>query len=148
MPNYSQEIIDCVREHKKNATPAELLLVSKLKFRNIRFSFQHPVLTEHSFFTADFYIPRHGLIIEVDGGCHNSEENRRKDFIKDLVYESLGYHVIRIKNSEVDTFDTMRIKEYIKGRIRLYEVPDKVPNYKKKRGKLRTKIKRHANTNP
>ena len=148
MPNYSQEIIDIVREHKQHATPAELLLIAKLKFRNIRFCFQHPVLTEKSFFTADFYIPKHGLLIEVDGGCHDSEENRRKDFVKDLVYESLGYHVLRLKNSEVDTFDTLTIKDYIKGRIRLYEKTDKSINYKKQRGRIKTKIKRNANTNP
>jgi very-short-patch-repair endonuclease len=146
MPKYTQEIINTIREHKQNATPAELLLISKLRFRNIRFCFQHPVLTEHSFFTCDFYIPRHGLIIEVDGGCHNSDELKRKDFIKDLVYESLGYHVLRIKNSEVDTFDTLRIKNYIKGRVRLYEEPEKTPNYSKDRAKAKTKIKRNANS--
>lgn len=147
MTNYSKEIIDIVREHKKNATPAELLLISKLKFRNIRFCFQHPVLTEKSFFTADFYIPKHGLLIEIDGGCHDSEENRRKDFIKDMVYESLGYNILRLKNSEVDTFDTMSIKNYVKKRISIYEKTDKSINYKKQRGKIRTKIKRSANAN-
>jgi len=104
------------------------------------------VLTEKSFFTADFFIPRHGLLIEVDGGCHNSDELRRKDFIKDLVYESLGYHVLRLKNSEIDIFDTLSIKNYIKGRIRLYEKVDKRINYEKQRGRIKTKIKRKANS--
>lgn len=142
MPNLSQQVIDSVREHKKNATPAQVLLAQKLRFRNIVFIMEYPVLTERSFFTADFYIPRHGLLIEVDGKCHKEENQHRKDVIKDIVYESLGYHVLRIKNSDIDTFDTLSIRDYRKGRIRVYEALEEVPNYKKKRGKLRTKIKR------
>ena len=140
MRNLSQNIIECVREHKENATPAELLMMQKLRFRGIRFEFNYPVLTEKSFFTADFFLPKYGLIIELDGGIHSLEENQKKDIIKDIVYESLGYHVLRMWNSEVDTFDTIKVKEYRKGRIRLYEAPAKVPNYKKERGKKRSKI--------
>ena len=103
MPNLTKNIVECVREHKKNATPAELLMIQKLKFRNIRFEFNYPVLTEQSFFTCDFFLPKYGLIIEIDGGIHSLEENKRKDIIKDIVYESLGYHVLRMWNSEVDT---------------------------------------------
>jgi len=140
MSNLTKEIISCVREHKENATPAELLMMQKLRFRNIRFDFNYPVLTEKSFFTADFYLPKYGLIIELDGGIHSTEENQKKDVIKDVVYESLGYNVLRMWNSEVDTFDTLKVKEYRRGRIRLYEAPIKTPNYKKLRGKQRSKI--------
>ena len=140
MKKLTEQIIDCVRQNKENATPAELLMIQKLKFRKIRFEFNYAVLTENSFFTADFFLPRFGLIIELDGGIHSTEENKKKDIIKDIVYESLGYHVLRMWNNQVDTFDTLKIKEYRRGRIRLYAEPDTVPNYKRKRGKIRSKI--------
>lgn len=140
---YSKQIIETIREQKKKATPSELLMIQKLKFRNIAFQFQYPVLTEESFFTADFFIPKYGVIIEVDGGCHETKQMRNKDFIKDLLYESLGYNVIRIKNKDVDTFNTLLIKNY--KRKKIINKIEPVVDFRKKRIKLKEKNKRCFN---
>lgn len=115
--NYSRKVIESIRKQKENPTPAELLMMEKLSFRNIQFRFIHPVVLESQFFTADFYIPKYGLIIEIDGGIHNRCDQKWRDTVKDVVYESLGYNVLRIKNSDVDTFDTLSVTRYQKRKI-------------------------------
>ena len=114
---YQRNIIEAVRKQKANPTPAELLMIQKLIFRNIRFSFVYPVVLESRFFTADFFIPKYGLLIEIDGGYHSRPDQKMRDTMKDVVYEALGYNILRIKNEEVDTFDTRKIKSYAKNKI-------------------------------
>ena len=105
-------MIKAIREQRSNPTPAELLMYAKLRYRNIEFVYIHGVLSEHSFFTADFFIPKYRLIIEIDGKCHDNPDQAKRDIIKDIVYTSLGYNVLRIKNSEVDTFNTLTLRKY------------------------------------
>lgn len=114
---HSKQIIEAVRKQKANPTPAELLMIQKLCFRGLRFAFIYPVVLECNFFTADFYIPKYSLIIEIDGDYHNRADQKMRDFCKDEIYRALGYNILRIKNSEVDTFNTLQIKEYQKKRI-------------------------------
>ena len=116
-------IKECIERHINNSTPAEQLMSAKLRFHNIEFFREWAVLTEKSFFTADFYIPKHGLLIEIDGEYHQSQKQIEKDVIKDIVYKSFGYHVLRIKNHEVDTFDTNYIKRYKRKTISKYKMP-------------------------
>ena len=118
---YSKQITEAVKRQKANPTPAELLMIQKLSFRNIRFCFIYPVVVDCKFFTADFFIPQHSLIIEIDGGIHNREDQKMRDFCKDSIYEALGYNILRIKNHEVDTFNTLKIREYNKNRIIKYQ---------------------------
>ena len=114
---YTKSIIEAVRKQKANPTPAELLMIQKLCFRNIRFAFIYPVVLESKFFTADFYIPKYSLIIEIDGEYHKREDQQMRDTMKDLVYEALGYNVLRIDNKNVDTFNTLSIMRYKKKNI-------------------------------
>lgn len=137
MPPYSQQIIDAVRSHKQKATPAEILMEQKLRFHRILFVREYPVLTEKSFFTADFFIPKHHLLIEVDGCIHDDREQMKKDFVKDMVYKSMGYNVLRIKNEDVDTFDTLSIKKF--RRRKLVAIEDNSQEFKRKRLKQKWK---------
>lgn len=52
-------------------------------------------------FFADFYIKLSNAIIEVDGGYHDTEEQREKDSIRDAYFESIGIKTYRIKNEDV-----------------------------------------------
>lgn len=118
--NKRSEMIEAMRRQRENPTPAEMLMYEKLRFRGFNFVYIYGVLTEKSFFTADFYIPKYRLIIEIDGGAHNCEAQKTKDMVKDMVYEALGYNVLRIKNSEVDTFNTLKIKKLRKQKTEKY----------------------------
>lgn len=49
-------------------------------------------------YIADFVCLEHNLIIELDGECHEGEEQREKDKVRQSYLESLGYTVIRFTN--------------------------------------------------
>ncbi len=50
---------------------------------------------------VDFYNHHRLLAIEVDGGIHDTPEQRRRDALKDKILHEKGISVIRIKNKTV-----------------------------------------------
>jgi len=81
-------------------TEAELFLWSQLdnlKYLNVRFKRQHPIL----YFVADFYCHKAKLIIEVDGGYHDIPEQYLYDKEREHELEDLGLKVIRFTNEQV-----------------------------------------------
>ena len=84
-----------------NATYAERLFKSFLTGK-IDFEFQKIIYTDNKhFFIADFYIPSKNLIIELDGEYHNDIKQQDKDIWRTNILKSLGYEVIRFKNSQI-----------------------------------------------
>ena len=81
-------------------TEAELFLwcqLDNLKYLNVRFKRQHPIL----YFVADFYCHKAKLIIEVDGGYHDIPEQYLYDKEREHELEDLGLKVIRFTNEQV-----------------------------------------------
>ena len=105
-----------LRDHQ---TEAELFLWSQLdhlKYLNVRFKRQHPVL----YFVADFYCHKAKLIIEVDGGYHDIPEQYKYDKEREHELEDLGLKVIRFTNEQVlfQIENTLKvIVEVVKERI-------------------------------
>jgi very-short-patch-repair endonuclease len=112
------ELIDYINKWRekqiRNPTPYEMLFAAKLICHKIDFIREYPILTERSFFTADFYLPKYKLLIEIDGLIHETEQQIVKDTVKDIVYKSFGYNVLRIKNNEVELFEVDRVRKYKK----------------------------------
>ena len=81
---YKEEPKENTAEYYKhilevNATYAERLLKTFLAGK-INFEFQKIIYTDNKhFFIADFYIPSKNLIIELDGGYHETLEQKQKD---------------------------------------------------------------------
>ncbi|WP_043114961.1 endonuclease domain-containing protein [Solimonas soli] len=86
------------RELRRNATSAEQRLWFALRQRygpQCKIRRQHPIGT----CIADFAIPAHRLVIEIDGGqhaLHGDADARRTAALRDR-----GYRVIRFWNNEV-----------------------------------------------
>jgi adenine-specific DNA-methyltransferase len=79
-------------------TDAERLLWRHLRdrrFGGLKFRRQHPVGP----FIVDFVCPEKKLIIEVDGGQHdtNSSSDERRSFF----LRNMGYQILRFWNNEV-----------------------------------------------
>ena len=53
-------------------------------------------------YVVDFLCPAKHLIIELDGGHHNDDENAKRDHERQLWLEQEGYRVIRFWNSEIN----------------------------------------------
>src|SRR5204862_7488798 len=86
-----------VREARHEPTPAENLLWQKLRRRalGVQFRRQHPL----SIFYVDFYCPKFGLVVELDGPIHDTQVER--DAIRTEMIETVGYAVVRFANVEL-----------------------------------------------
>lgn len=83
----------------RNKTPAEKRLWYAMKDKQLGV----PVHAQKIVcgWIADFWCPKAKLVIEVDGGYHNSSGQRAHDNLRDAVMRRKGISVIRFKNEEV-----------------------------------------------
>ena len=82
---------------KKQATPAERRFCCYLDERGLTYRFQQGFFTPY-YRIADFYLPDHNLIVEIDGPCHDPDEYRRKDAWLTSVR---GIPIFRLTNQQV-----------------------------------------------
>lgn len=88
------------RHLRQEQTPAEKKLwgiFRNRQFENLKFRRQHPLKG----YIVDFYCDELELIIELDGGHHNSPEQKFKDEQRDYHLSFLGYKVLRYQNTIV-----------------------------------------------
>ena len=111
----SPKLIGLAKELRKNMTQAEKLLWGKLKNEQLmgfKFRRQHPI----SSFIVDFYCHNKKLVIEIDGGYHNSGYQKEYDLGRSDELRIYGIHLIRFTNEEIeDNLDAVvnKIKEFI-----------------------------------
>lgn len=81
--------------------PAELAMSKRLSDEGITFEEQVPIGP----FVVDFLIPERRLVIEVDGGYHDSPEQKQKDANRSAFLGKRGLRVVRIENADVARCD-------------------------------------------
>ena len=90
----------------KHETIYEEMLFSKLKkvFKKkgdiIK---QRRTFVEKSIYFIDIYVKSARLAIEVDGGYHFTEEQKKKDTQRSLALATLNIKTIRIRNEDIDS---------------------------------------------
>ncbi|MBK5193494.1 MAG: endonuclease domain-containing protein [Flavobacteriaceae bacterium] len=85
---------------RDNMTDAEKLLWEKLKnnqLKGFKFRRQHPI----HIYIVDFYCHKLKLIIEIDGGYHNSKEQKLLDAERSEILKFQELEIIRFTNDEV-----------------------------------------------
>ena len=84
---------------KENPTEAEKIVWEGLRNNrlNVKFRRQHII----DDYIVDFVALQERLIIEIDGGYHNTPEQQIKDQDRTAHLEALGYHLLRFTNEEV-----------------------------------------------
>ena len=89
------------KQLRQNQTPQEQKLwniIRNHKFNNLKFKRQQPI----GKYIVDFLCKDIKLIIEIDGGQHNTPENILTDAQRTQFLQSKGYKVIRFWNNEID----------------------------------------------
>ena len=89
------------KQLRQNQTPQEQKLwniIRNHKFNNLKFKRQQPIWK----YIVDFLCKDIKLIIEIDGGQHNTPENILTDAQRTQFLQSKGYKVIRFWNNEID----------------------------------------------
>jgi leucyl-tRNA synthetase len=105
--------IDNAKTMRTNPTEGEKILWEALRGKNIGYKFRRQHLINR--FIVDFVCLGKMLIIEIDGGYHNDEEQQRLDAERDGILEELGYTVLHFTNNEIlISIDTVtdKIKQY------------------------------------
>ena len=88
------------KELRKSMTVAEEILWEHLrdnKLDGLKFRRQHPL----DIFIADFYCHEKKLVIELDGGIHDSLEQKEYDEGRTFELEEKGFKILRFRNEEV-----------------------------------------------
>jgi very-short-patch-repair endonuclease len=85
---------------RDNMTDAKKLLWEKLKnnqLKGFKFRRQHPI----HIYIVDFYCHKLKLVIEIDGGYHNSKDQKILDAERSEILKFQKLEVIRFTNEEV-----------------------------------------------
>jgi len=98
--NADGELLGKAREQRKDMTSAEKRLwqVLRRKKLGMKFRRQHPI----NRFIADFYCHEAKLVIEVDGGYHEDDDQREYDIGRTAELKEFGILVVRFTNEEVE----------------------------------------------
>ena len=85
------------RELRREMTPEEKILWHYLRNSALGFKFRRQQIIDG--FICDFYCHAVGLIIEVDGGIHQIQQDY--DIERDRIIQSRGLYVLRVSNSDI-----------------------------------------------
>ena len=100
MREYRPNLKKPARDLRANLTDAERHLwffLRRKQLHGIPFYRQKPIGP----YIVDFFAPRVGLVIEVDGSQHHDPENIERDRIRDRILADEGLTVLRFDNREV-----------------------------------------------
>ena len=97
-----------------DAEKAAIRNCERLGYKVVR---QQPILTGRKMYFADIYLPDLKTIVEIDGGYHYTQNQRRKDNNRSAGIWRMGYHVVRLSNRDARDINKVKAKiELIKRR--------------------------------
>ncbi|MCP5064254.1 MAG: endonuclease domain-containing protein [Ignavibacteriae bacterium] len=95
------------RELRKDSTKAEKIFwehVRNRKYLGLKFNRQFPIfvdiLSQETFYIADFYCHEKRLVVELDGKLHDFR--KVQDKLRTEVINTKGLWVVRFRNEEVE----------------------------------------------
>ena len=94
------QLLEFAKTMRTNATDAENLIWQLLRakrFMNLKFRRQHVIAP----YIVDFYCHEIGLVIELDGSQHRTDDAIEYDAERTKLLEALDLRVVRYWNSEV-----------------------------------------------
>lgn len=93
--------VNLARTLRKNMTPQETKfwnLVRNNQFQNIKFKRQYPIGP----YIVDFIAIQHMLVVELDGGGHNTDSQQKYDIERAKYITSRGFKILRFWNNDID----------------------------------------------
>ena len=119
IPQSTREWIEArMYELRESANQYEQKLGGYLIRKGVEFIHQAPfVFRPRTIYFCDFYLPKHRVVIEVDGIYHNGNMQFAKDTERDANFKSIGIRVIRVANEELG--DLKRLAVRLEEQIRL-----------------------------
>lgn len=100
---------------QSKANKYEHLFGNFLLKHDVHFIHQAPFVIDGNIYFADFYIPEKRIIIEIDGGYHDSKCQKEKDRKRTKDLKFAGTKVVRIKNATTMDDNILMVKCKING---------------------------------
>lgn len=98
-----------------NAEKAAIRNCELLGYKVVR---QQPIMTGRKLYFADIYLPELKVIMEIDGGYHYTNKQKRKDSNRSAGIWRMGYHVVRLSNHDARNINKIKAKiDLIKKKI-------------------------------
>ena len=94
------QLLEFAKTMRTNATDAENLIWQLLRakrFMNLKFRRQHVIAP----YIVDFYCHKLGLVIELDGSQHGTDQGKEYDAERTKFLEALDLMVVRYWNHDV-----------------------------------------------
>ena len=98
-PELQRKMVEVARQFRKQPTPSEKILWQALKncqLDNYKFRRQQPI----GVFVVDFFCAAARVVVEVDGGIHESQQELDRQ--RQELLESLGLKFIRVASDRVE----------------------------------------------
>lgn len=108
---------------KKAPTEAEEMFKKILQEKCIPFDEQVPFMSKEHKYIFDFVVARK-WVVEIDGGYHNTYEQKEKDKKRDEYLTGIGYKVRRFTNSEIMNY-SMSLHNWLNGIYGGYRIKQK-----------------------
>ncbi|MEO9892562.1 DUF559 domain-containing protein [Aurantibacter sp.] len=86
-------------ENKKHSTEAESILWECIRNKKLDSKFRRQHIIDE--FIVDFIYLEKNLIIEIDGGYHNTAEQKKADSLRIQILNEAGFKVIRYTNKQI-----------------------------------------------
>lgn len=118
-PDFVAWVLNTREEHIFNLTWPEVKCGNLLYRYKVRFVPQAPFFINDKIYFADFYLPDHGAIIELDGMCH--ERTSLKDIERDEAFSSIGITTYRMNNEDLCKDAIRTIVGSVNPRVRRYK---------------------------
>lgn len=96
------KLLEFAKTMRTNSTDAENLMWQLLRakrFMNLKFRRQHVIAP----YIVDFYCHELGLVIELDGSQHGTDDGKKYDAERTMFLEALGFRVVRYWNNDMFT---------------------------------------------
>ncbi|NBX03793.1 MAG: DUF559 domain-containing protein [Alphaproteobacteria bacterium] len=98
---YGEEALEHAKHLRHESTEVEKILWKHLRakrFESFKFRRQQPIGS----YIVDFFCASTALIIELDGGQHNEEAQKKYDAKRTEFLQQQGYRVLRFWNNEIN----------------------------------------------
>ncbi|MFB9058194.1 DUF559 domain-containing protein [Mariniflexile ostreae] len=113
-PSTYKLLMELQAENKKHSTQAEAILWECLRNKKLDHKFRRQHIIDE--FIVDFINLEKNLIIEVDGGHHNTIEQKEADNLRTQILNEIGFSVIRFTNEQI-IGDIDNVLRYIANRL-------------------------------
>nr|DAU53572.1 MAG TPA: Very-short-patch-repair endonuclease [Caudoviricetes sp.] len=107
----SKALINRLRQDLMSKTSeAEKAAIHNCELLGYKAVRQQPIATGRKLYFADIYLPELKVIMEIDGGYHYTNKQKRKDSNRSAGIWRMGYHVVRLSNHDARNINKVKAK--------------------------------------